>query len=221
MELKSEERSINGTSNEIFSAFKHVFFHSGKLFPSSDSCWSILGKTRTGWEWFFASETEPGLTWTLPSSVTGALQQLTWLWNNSAWWICINEFASNLIRRAHLPQPLPFELWPWSYTWWWGKPVCKTGDCYANDHCICSFFFFFSVNLGTHYLLDILSSGGSKPLYLPNPSVNTDRPTPLHHTWSAPPVMPKNMILVANGRESHENYLLVICLVCLQHWERI
>lgn len=46
VELKSEERSINGTLNEIFSAFTHVLFHSGGRVPSSDCCWSILRKKK-------------------------------------------------------------------------------------------------------------------------------------------------------------------------------
>lgn len=45
--LKHEERSINGTLNEMFSACNRVLFHSAKLFPSSHCRWSIFG--RTGW----------------------------------------------------------------------------------------------------------------------------------------------------------------------------
>lgn len=66
------------------------------------------------------------------------------------------------------PNHSPFkDFWikfdPQSDTCWWGKPVCKTGDCYANDHLL---FFVFICYPGTHDLLDILRSGGSKELYL-------------------------------------------------------
>lgn len=45
----------------------------------------------------------------------------------SAVWICVNYSASTLIRGATAPPPLrTFELWP---QWYWGKPVCNTGDC--------------------------------------------------------------------------------------------
>lgn len=44
-------------------------------------------------------------------SVTGALQQQTCLCIDSIWWICINEFASNLIRRTIDTPPIspPFK----------------------------------------------------------------------------------------------------------------
>lgn len=94
-------------------------------------------------------------------SVTGALQQQTCLCIDSIWWICINEFASNLIRRTiDTPQSLPLsrtsELLPQSDTWCWGEPVCKTGDCYANDYHVCSCFVSICY-LGTHYLSGVLS----------------------------------------------------------------
>lgn len=84
----------------------------------------------------------------------------------------------------------------------------KLGDCYANDDVL-----FFFCYLGIHYLSDTLNSGGSKQLYLPNPSINTDAHTPLHHARPAPPVMPKIMNSVANSRESHDDYqqLSVLC----------
>ena len=104
-----------------------------------------------------------------------------WLCYDSTWWICINEFASNLIRRAiQLPRHSPFKDFltltlrkiPGDEK----SLYAKLGDCYANDHRMCFFFPWLFVSvciLGTHYLSDILSSGGSKQLYLLNPSVHT------------------------------------------------
>lgn len=101
-----------------------------------------------------------------------------------------------------------------------GKPVCKTVTAMLKT-IICSPFFVcvFYCFLDFHHSLDVWSTGGSKQLYLPNPFAHTDINTPLHHTHSAPPVMPKIMNLVANCREgSHDNYQR-LCVILTLKWD--
>lgn len=128
-------------------------------------------------------------------------------------WVCFQSNQEGHPAPPTTPLLRTFELWPPGVIPGDDESLyAKLGDCHANV------LFFISVcYLGTHYLLDFLSWGGSKQLYLPNPSVNTD--TPLHHTHTHTRSAPKN--LVANSRESHDDYQQFFCLVCSQHWERV
>lgn len=128
-----------------------------------------------------------------------------WLCYNSTWWICINEFASNLIRSAiQLPAtPLlrTFGLWPSERYLVMRKACMQNWGTAMPMTIICVFFLCLFVSvciLGTHYLSDILSSGGSKQLYLLNPSVHTHLYTThcLHQrTWTWSLMAEKAMII--------------------------
>lgn len=217
MELKSERRSINGTWNEIFCAFKHAFFHPGEMISllrllleriRQNADWMVMLLCCRDW---IRLETQ-----TLPSGVAWALRQQTWLWHYSDWRMHKrNEFASNLIRKATRPPTTP----PLK-DFWTLAPWCDEERLYANLGLLCqwpSCVYFPSV-IAANWTF--WSLGGFKRLYQPHPSVNKDTHTSLHHTRSAPPIMPKNTNLVANSRGSHDDYQ-VIYLACLQHWELI
>lgn len=60
VELKSEERSMNGTWNEIFSAFKRLFFSFRETISLPRLLLEHIRQNKTGWQRFFVSETEPG-----------------------------------------------------------------------------------------------------------------------------------------------------------------
>lgn len=93
---------------------------------------------------FLVEETEPGLN---INSLQVSLEHFSskpWLCYNSTWWICINEFASNLIRRAiQLPAtPLLRTSTLRKIPGDEESLYAKLGDCYANDHHMCFFSLF-------------------------------------------------------------------------------
>ena len=104
----TEEWRDNVTWNKI------VFLSSGgNDLPPQTVAGACLAKPKLDGNSSLSLTLNQAWTETLPSGVTGAFWLQTWLWRNSAWWICINQSASDSIRRAapHTTTLPSLELW--------------------------------------------------------------------------------------------------------------